>query len=328
MINSAAKEILSGLGYEKILTFEKVPCDVYYDERKKISLSVGEVEDEYWLKASKHFLIKAMQTVGDTVIYSKLQQITSLMEYLKTNVAEFQCSVYYIGDITPRIAYNNFPAKPQLIKYEVERQSISRSLGPVEPEQKMQQNLFLLKNVGTHDNVVKQLELTLAGRQQLKERLAKLDGELSGAASVLNEWVEKGHAIALLWRVSTTIRICSRGNLEKSINDVQSELKNIEDFSVKSRAHQQGLWIEELADPFYCFYAESLGLFHPMLARSYQDVPFLGDFAAKLEDTMNARITAPIQRPGFTDQPSSSRCRGSGGLPSTCNKGGCVTQTN
>ena len=85
------------LGYRKILTFQCDPCDIYFHDEKAITMSVGCLDTVVWLKASKHFYIKAMETRNETGLYSKLQQISAFMDYLKHNVPEFQCCFYYIG---------------------------------------------------------------------------------------------------------------------------------------------------------------------------------------------------------------------------------------
>ena len=292
------------LGYRKILTFQNVPCEIYFHNEKAMTISVGHLGPVYWLKASKHFYIKAMETRNETGIYSKLQQISAFMDYLKHNVPEFQCTAYYIGQLTPQIALRNFRALPQLQRYNTEHSHLIETLGDDAEERRMLEQLQLFRETGTHDIVAKQLELTLAGREKLRERLQKLDAELRGAANVINEWVEKGHAVALLWTVSTNIYACNSADLANILGTVEDELNRIEKLSIRSRAHQQGLLIEELKEPWHMFYAEACGLFHPALLETYRDLPPLQELASSIETWMNARLTSPITRTGYSEQPS------------------------
>jgi hypothetical protein len=81
-----------------------------------MSVSVIELKNHYVVKASKHFFIRAMETVGDSGLYSKLQEISKFAEYLKQNTEEWHVQSYYISNITPRIALNNFRYEPLLQK--------------------------------------------------------------------------------------------------------------------------------------------------------------------------------------------------------------------
>jgi hypothetical protein len=292
------------LGYRKILTFQNVPCEIYFHNEKAMTISVGHLGPVYWLKASKHFYIKAMETRNEAGLYSKLQQISAFMDYLKHNVPEFQCTAYYIGQLTPQIALRNFRALPQLQRYNTEHSHLIETLGDDAEERRMLEQLQLFRETGTHDIVAKQLELTLASREKLRERLQKLDAELRGAANVINEWVEKGHAVALLWTVSTNIYACNSADLANILGTVEDELNRIEKLSIRSRAHQQGLLIEELKEPWHMFYAEACGLFHPALLETYRDLPPLQELASSIETWMNARLTSPITRTGYSEQPS------------------------
>lgn len=100
--------MLEDLGFIKILEFKQVPCEVYFNPEKAITLSVGVLDNYCWLKASKHMYIKALERSESSLLYSKLQSISKFMEYLKSNLPEFQSIVYFISDITPKIAISNF----------------------------------------------------------------------------------------------------------------------------------------------------------------------------------------------------------------------------
>ena len=296
--------MLEELGYKKILAFQNVPCEIYFNNEKALTLSIGWLDSICWLKASKHFYIKAMETRNETGLYSKLQQVSSFMDYLKHNIPEFQCCVYYIGQLTPRIVTRNFRALPHLERYNNEHSQLREVLGEGIEEQRMLEQLQLFRETDTHDIVEKQLELTLARREKLRERLQKLEAELKGAASIINEWTEKGHATALLWTISTNIHTCQSTDLANAVSAVEDELNRIEKLSIRSRAHQQGLLIEEVKEPWHMFYAEACGLFHPALIETYKDLPPLRDLAESIENWMNARLTTPITRTGFNEQSS------------------------
>ena len=106
--------MLEDLGFIKILEFKQIPCEIYFHPEKAITLSIGFLNEYCWLKASKHMYIKALERRGETLLYSKLQGITKFMEYLKSSLPEFQVVTYFISDITPKIALENFKGLPKL----------------------------------------------------------------------------------------------------------------------------------------------------------------------------------------------------------------------
>lgn len=140
----------------------------------------------------------------------------------------------------------------------------------------------------------------------MENKLKKLEEQLEGASSILNEWVEKGYALVLLWTFSTRIHICPKNEIRKEINEVVKEIKLIEKQSVRARAYQQGIWIEEVKDPFYVFYAEALGLFHPKVLQVYKEYPLLQKFAEEIEEWFNARLAKPIMRVGYKEESSTA----------------------
>jgi hypothetical protein len=301
-----ATETLDKLGYSKVLNFENVPCEIYFNSEKAIVLSLGNIGQNCWLKASKHFYIKAMGTRGENSFYSKLQQTTQLMSYLKHNVPEFQCCLYYIGQLTPRIALENLRALPQLERYRDEHEQISRLLANTEGEADMLEQLELFQQAGIRNPARKDLESALRNNATLRERLTKAESELKGAASIINEWVEKGHAAALLWTASTNIHIGQTKDLSKIIPKVEDELAKINDQNVKSRAHHQDLLLEEVKEPWHMFYAEACGLFHPALRETYKEIPILRELAESTESWMNARLTQPINRTNYAEPESAA----------------------
>jgi energy-coupling factor transporter ATP-binding protein EcfA2 len=303
-MSSRLATMIEKLGYRKILEFHDVPCEVHFNPRNSTTVSVGKFEKGCWLKASKHFYIKAMETRNESGLYSKMQQVSAFQDYLKHNVPEFHCYAYYISQLTPRIVLGNFRAINQLERYNSEHDDLAETLADTQDEQMMLDHLRLFRETGTHDIAAKQLELTLSSRVKLRERLSKLDSELKGAAAIINEWAEKGQAIALLWAISTNIHACRTSDLPRTVSMIEDEIVRIEKLSVRSRAHQQGLLIEELKEPWHMFYAEACGLFHPALRESYRNTPLLCDLAECIETWMNARLTAPIARTGFSEQPS------------------------
>jgi hypothetical protein len=293
------------LGYHTILEFKTVPCIIYFHPERSLVLSVGRMGEHYWLKASKQFYIKAMETRAEGGIYSKLQGITLLMEYLKHNVPEFQCSLYYISQLTPRIALENFRPLQQLERYNNEHRKITEQLQDGFDEERAVQQLQLFQSTGSHRIGAGHLELMLRERLKLHERLPRLDSEISGGASIINEWIEKGHGLALLWTVSTSIYTCQSKNLTETIALAESELKRIETQSIRSRAKEQGILLETVKDPWHTFYAEACGLFHPALLDTYKEIPALQELAESVETWMNARLTQPITRTNYSE-PSST----------------------
>jgi DNA helicase HerA-like ATPase len=297
--------ILEELGFKRILKFEQIPCEVYWHPDSLITLSLGELETFFWVKASKHMYIKAMEVKGDFAIYSRLQEITKFMEYLKRNLPEFQCTAFYISEITPKIALENFKGLPHLQKMQEEHETISRELGTAD-EEKMMQQLGFLKATGESGASVQWLESVLGSRKNLRDRLGKLESELSGASGILNEWVEKGYAVALLWTYSTSVHICPKKRLAEALKEVIAEIDKIESMSIKARAYQQGLWIEPVKDPFYVYHAEALGLFHPRLLQAYKEDPLMQKFAEDVEDWFNARLALPIVRTTYREETSTA----------------------
>ena len=298
--------MLEGLGFAKIVTFHEIPCEVYFHPGERVTLSVGCVGGVCWLKGSKHYYIKAMETKRETAIYSRLQEITKFMNYLKRDLPEFHCTAYYISEITPKIAINSFRQLPRLQALLEEYDALRGMLGEDVDEEGVLSNLELLREAGVHDLAVRLMEEVMLDRQRLKQRLSRLEAELQGAVSILNEWVEKGHAIAVLWTVSTRVHVCRREDLEAEVREVLRELRRIEGLSVKARAYQQGLWIEEVGEPSYVFYAELVGLLHPAMREAYKDVPVLGEFVEAAEEWFNARLTSPIRRSRYVEEPSTA----------------------
>lgn len=160
--------MIEQLGYRKILEFHDVPCEVYFNSEKGTVLSIGRFEKCCWLKASRHFHIKAMETRNDSGLYSKIQQISAFQDYLKHNVPEFHCCAYYISELTPRIVLGNFRALNQLERYNREHDDLSETLADTQDEQMMLDHLKLFRETGTHDIAAKQLELTLSSRMKLR----------------------------------------------------------------------------------------------------------------------------------------------------------------
>ncbi|MEM3649031.1 MAG: hypothetical protein QW506_07720, partial [Thermoproteota archaeon] len=299
---------IEALGFKKILEFKQIPCEVYFHPAKAITLSIGKLENFCWLKASKHMFIKALERKGESTFYSKLQEITKFMEYLKHNLPEFHCVTYFISNITPKIAMLSFKDLPEVEKIMAEYDKLKSQLGSKEiDEEKLLKQLSLLKEaeMGVEAEVVKPLEEYLLDRQKLKEKLSKVEVRLKGAVDALNEWVEKGYAIALIWNFSTNIHICSKDGLVSEIEKVVDEIEMIEKQSVRARAYQQGIWIEEVKEPFYIYYAEAVGLFHPRVLQAYREHPLLRKFAEDVENWFAARLAIPIGQYGYKEDSSS-----------------------
>ncbi len=249
-----------------------------------------------------------MEIKGDTAIYSRLQEITKFMEYLKQNVSELHLQMYYMSNITPRIAVNNFKHAPQLLDYLTEyekRKTILTGSGEQE-EKRMAEQLDFAKKAGIYNIGISELEKVLKNMAELRQEGSTYTKKYKAGTNIIRQVAEKGYGIALLWTLSTQISICSEDSFVKTLSDVESELNNIYRQKVKSRAYQQSLWIEELKEPFYVFYAEACGLFHPALRKVYDDIPILKDFARKIEDWVNARPASPIHLAGYSEDPSTA----------------------
>ena len=87
---------------------------------------------------------------------------------------------------------------------------------------------------------------------------------------------------------------------------MEVEIDKIWNQSVKSRAHQQQLWLEEMKEPIYALHAEYAGLFHPSIRDIYKNDPLLQSFASDLEQYFNARPQKPIERVGFKEDSSTA----------------------
>jgi hypothetical protein len=300
--------LLDDLGYRRIIQFDAFPCEVYFHDKKLITLAIGKGKDWVWLKASKHFFIKAMEKVGDSGLYSRLQDISAFMNYLKQNVPEFHCTTYYISQITPKIVLNNFREKPKLAAIVSEEDELKRKLGarPLD-EQKVLDMLAVVKAAEPDTASTTLLESTLRGKLKMKDRSLRLKGQVQVASSILNDWLEKGHAISLLWNISTQIHVTNESKLKQEIASAEEELSQLERLSLRSRAHQLHLWIGELQDPSYAYYAEVVGLFHPATVRLYKEIPELQNLADSIEEMFNARLVTEIRRTtGYVEEQSTA----------------------
>ena len=291
------------------MEFKEFPSVVYYNPRSAVTLSVITFETQTVVKAAKHFFIRAMETKGDAGIYSRLQEITKFTEYLKQNIEDWHLQEYYISNITPRIALNNFRFEPQLQKYLSEWEAKSQLVGQVteEEEASMREKLDLLKRSSGHDDVIIAMERTLQKMAESRQQVSHLDSKLKGGASILNEWIEKGHAIALIWTISTGFHVCEKKDLKNEVDLVERELHKTWTENIKSRAHQQGLWLEEIREPQYVIHAEYVGLFHPSVQELYKNLPELSKFGKELEHYFNARLQRSIQlKTGYSEESSTA----------------------
>jgi hypothetical protein len=300
--------LAESLGYTRILRFDRFPCEVYFHETKHITLALGRVQDWVWVKGSKHFYIRAMEKIGDSALHSRLQEISKFLDYLKQSLPEFHCTAYYVSHITPRIALNSFRGLPRLEKIVAEEEELRRKLGEENlDDQTILDQLALVKAVEPGETSATYLESLIRDKQKAKDRFQKLQAEIQGASSILNEWLEKGYGIALVWNLSTQIHVTGETNLQDEVRGVEEELSKLETLSVRSRAHQQGLWIEEVQEPAYVYYAELVGLFHPATVRLYKQIPILQAFADSIEEMFNARLASPITREaGYREESSTA----------------------
>lgn len=300
--------MLGNLGYRPIVEFKEIPTVVYYNPKLSVTLSVTTFETQAVVKAAKHFFIRAMETKGEAGIYSRLQEITKFTEYLKQNIEDWHLQEYYISNITPRIALNNFRFEPQLQKYLSKWEEKSQVVGQVTEEEEavMREKLELLKRSTGHDEAIAAMDRTLQEIGESRRQQLELDSKLKGAASILNEWIEKGHAIALVWTISTGFHVCEQKDLKNEVDVVERELSKIWTESVKAKAHQQGLWLEEIREPQYVIHAEYVGLFHPEVQELYKTRPELSKFAKELEHYFNARLQRSIQRIGYSEESSTA----------------------
>lgn len=300
--------MLEDLGYRPIVEFNEIPTIVYHNSKLGVTLSVTTFETQVVVKAAKHFFIRAMETKGDSGIYSRLQEITKFAEYLKQNIEDWHLQEYYISNITPRIALNSFRFEPQLQKYLSKWEEKTQAVAQVteKEEAAMREKLELLKRSTGHDEAIAMMDQTLQQIAESRQQQLELDAKLKGAASILNEWIEKGHAIALVWTISTGFHVCEQKDLKNEIDTVERELSKIWTESVKAKAHQQGLWLEEIREPQYVIHAEYVGLFHPSVQELYKTHPELSKFAKELERYFNARLQRSIQRIGYSEESSTA----------------------
>ncbi len=301
--------MLENLGYRPIVEFKEFPSIVYYNSKSAVTLNVITFETQAIVKAAKHFFIRAIETKGDAGVYSRLQEISKFTDYLKQNIEDWHLQEYYISNITPRIALNNFRFEPQLQKYLSEWEEKSEVAGQVteEEEAAMTGKLDLLRRSGGHDDMIATMERTLQRMGESRQQRNQLQGKLKGAASILNEWIEKGHAIALIWTISTPFHLCDMKDLKNEVDLVERELHKIWTESVKAKAYQQGLWLEEIHEPQYVIHAEYVGLFHPSMHELYKNHPELSKFGKELERYFNARLQRSIQRTtGYSEESSTA----------------------
>ncbi|MDI6820133.1 MAG: DUF87 domain-containing protein [Candidatus Hodarchaeaceae archaeon] len=216
---------------------------------------------------------------------------------------EFQCVAYFISEITPKIAEESFKPMPKIKELLEERKRLEEALGG--DEEKIKRGLELIKGVRTSDESLKLLEDSLKRKLETIQQIKKLDSKLETANSVLNEWIEKGYALCLLWNFSTTIHVCSKYAISAEIEKVLDEIEMIEKQSVRARAYQQELWIEEVKDPFHVYFAEAVGFTHPKILQTYDSL-VMKKFAEEIEQWFNARLALPIQRAGFTEESSTA----------------------
>jgi hypothetical protein len=290
------------------MEFKTFPAAIYYNPERHITLSVMTFATRMAIKGSKHFFIRAMETKGETGIYSRLQEISKFAEYLKQNLEDWHLQYYYISNLTPRIALNSFRHAPLLRKKLKEWETKSKEIAEISEndENAMREQLQLQELAGNHDHAYARLGKVLQENAATRERLRKLDSEWKGAASIFNDWLEKGYGIALVWTISTRFRLCETGEATATVSDIEKELKNIWSQSVKSMAHQQGLWLEEIDEPQYALHAEYAGFFHPSAIEMYKATPILAEFGKEIERYFNSRLQRPIERTGYTESSSSA----------------------
>jgi hypothetical protein len=174
-------KVLEELGFRKVLEFKTMPCEVWFHPDRSLTLSLGELQNFYWVKASKHMYIKAMGKKGESSIYSRLQEITKFMGYLKHNLPEFHCVTYYISDITPRIALRSSKSLSELERDMARYKELEGLMGkePVDEERLIR----LIELLGPRARKVKMLKEGLLERkrlrQELKSRLEMADRALS-----------------------------------------------------------------------------------------------------------------------------------------------------
>jgi hypothetical protein len=97
--------------YKQVIEFKEFPCTVSFNPKLNISMSVIELANHCVVKASKHFFIRAMETVGETALYSKLQEISKFAKYLKHNVAEWHVQLVepFIGIQGFSVSQDHYP---------------------------------------------------------------------------------------------------------------------------------------------------------------------------------------------------------------------------
>ncbi len=287
---------IQDLGYGRIATIHP-DYHIFFNEEKSTILGILKVEDHFLVQAAKFFFVKYGEKTNETHLLSRLQNLGKLAEYLWSEVPSLCLNLYYTKEVPKEVVRKQFKGSAvldQLLQEHSYYDEKARKLP--QPTPQIKQNLRLLGSV-SDGKVVSLWKSKLDEAQSVQERLKAIRIRLQEFSSLLQEATEKGYGVIFLWKVTTNIRPCNKNSVLATIKSAEKEIDQIWRHSIKSRAFQLGIAIEQLNNPHeisLALWCDLFSVLDPQVLRASgvnQE-----EFVQAIEKWINFRLFKPIER--------------------------------
>lgn len=202
------------------------------------------------LRGSRLYYIKNADDIDQ--FHSRLQQIGTFSDWLKTDVPSFELSMFYINDLTTGIIGRfSDELEKKLGKMEKEIGHKQIEYNALKQQQKMQ------------IPVPKDPDVLGTEIQRLMEEYQSTAEQVEMQQKFMKEYAEKGSGVSFIIRVQTSIYPARESEIETTLQDVFSSLRRHNNVIKNEARTSYNLVIEDLPHPAIAFHSESLGLFDP-----------------------------------------------------------------
>lgn len=277
---------------EKIASYNygKVKSDVYWLDSEKSTYEIIKVGSLFLVRGSKKYQV--IDKYGSTENFrSKMGNVNSLMEYLKSSVRTFNFYLYYCDSITPKMLpeVGETTTENLLLK-------LNRELKFKQDERKRLLAKKQLRTLhGRDETRAKELEQDI---NELKKELKELKSKSKQEEDEGLKLLDKGYGLIGIISVQSPVFLVKEKDTDQAISYVLKNLKDQNNIIKQQAWSAYSIVIKELENPAMGLHVEELGIVDPRVLDQIlekHDIPELKDLQGKINDLFLIRATEDLR---------------------------------